>query len=140
MSARFSDPELDVLMEAADRLMPADGNLPSIADSGLRETYLEQALVACPEAEAAMREFARKALEQGVAETIEDCRAHRTQMWEAITTILPGGYLLSPDVRSALGYRGQTPQPIPIDGIPDYEEFISVVTQRGPAYRPTPQQ
>ena len=140
MSAGFTDAELDVLMEAADRLMPADGNLPSVAESGLREIYLEQALVARPDADPMLHEFAREALEHGIAETLENSRAHRPEMWEAVTTVLPGGYLLSPDVRSALGYRGQTPQLIPVDGRPDYEEFISAVTERGPAYRPTPPQ
>lgn len=139
MSALFTDRELDVLMDAADRLMPADGDLPSVADSKLRETYLEQALFARPDAAPILSEFAREALEFGTAEALEKCRAHRPEMWEAITTILPGGYFLSPGVRSALGYRGQTPQPIPVSGRPDYEEFISVVAGRGPAYRPTPE-
>lgn len=120
--------------------MPADGNLPSVAESGLRDTYLDQALVARPDAEPMLREFAREAMKLGTANTLDNCRAHQPEMWEAVTTILPGGYLLSPVVRSALGYRGQTPQPIPVRGRPDHEDFISVVIERGPAYRPTPQQ
>lgn len=140
MNTRFSEAELEVLMGAADRLMPADGNLPSVAESGLRDTYLDQALVARPDAEPMLRQFAREAMKLGTAETLDNCRAHRPEMWEAVTTILPGGYLLSPVVRSALGYRGQTPQLISVEGKPDYEDFIPVVTERGPAYRPTPQQ
>jgi hypothetical protein len=140
VSASFSEAELDVLMEAADLLMPADGSLPSVAESGLRDTYLDQALVARPDAEPILREFAREGLENGTAVALEHCRTHRPEMWDAVTTLLPGGYLLSPDVRSALGYRGQGPQLIPVEGRPDYDEFISVVIDRGPVFRPTPQQ
>lgn len=136
----FIDHELDLLMEAAAWLMPDEQSLPSVAAAGLRETYIAEALVARPDAEPKLREFLDIAEYDGVDAALEYSRDHRPELWEAVTTILPGAYFLSPQVRAALGYRGQTPQLIPVQGSPDYDELLPVVLDRGPRYRPTPSQ
>lgn len=138
MTDPFIYDQLDLLMEAAAWLMPDEGSLPSVEDAQLRETYITEALIARPDAEPKLRAFLLLADKDGAAAALEHCRDYRPELWEAITTILPGAYFLSPQVREALGYRGQTPQLIPIKGTPDYDEFLSVVLDRGPRFRPTP--
>jgi hypothetical protein len=140
MTEPFDNDQLDLLMAAAAWLMPDEGSLPSVEDAGLRETYIAEALVARPDGEPMLREFLQLAEQDGVEAALEHCREHRPELWDAVTTILPGAYFLSPQVRDALGYRGQTPQLIPIEGSPDYDEFLSGVLDRGPQYRPTPSQ
>ncbi|PVG81673.1 hypothetical protein DDE18_16935 [Nocardioides gansuensis] len=140
MTGPFNTDQLDLLMAAAAWLMPDEGSLPSVEDAGLRETYIAQALLARPDGTPKLAEFLRLAEQDGVEEALEHCRDHRPELWEAVTTILPGAYFLSPQVRDALGYRGQTPQLIPTEGSPDYDEFLSGVLDRGPQYRPTPSQ
>ena len=55
-----------------------------------------------------------------------------------LAELVPGAYFLNPRVREALGYTGQTAQPI--DPQPDYldDGLLQSVIDRGPIYRPTP--
>jgi hypothetical protein len=140
MTEPFDIEQLDLLMAAAHWLMPDEGSLPSVEDAGLREIYIAEALVARPDCDSKLHEFLELVEHDGVEAALEHCRDHRPELWDAVTTVLPGAYFLSPQVRDALGYAGQTPQLIPTEGSPDYDEFLSGVLDRGPQYRPTPSQ
>ncbi len=57
-----------------------------------------------------------------------------------LVTAVVAGYYMHPDVKRLLGYPGQVPQQVSIDGFPAYlsEGLLERVYERGPIYRPTP--
>ena len=57
-----------------------------------------------------------------------------------LAEVVAGAYFLNPEVRRAIGYRGQHQVPIVPETPPDYEQdgLLASVVGRGPIYRPTP--
>jgi hypothetical protein len=138
VSAFLTDAEMDLVMQAADALMPAEGLLPSVEDSEMREQYIDDALIARADCIEPLKEFAHTAATVGVIRALADAREEDGSLWEVVTSILPGAYFLSRSVRERLGYAGQTADRIDPEATPDFEELLGVVTERGAFYRPTP--
>ena len=71
---------------------------------------------------------------------VEELRAHDPDAYDALVTAVVAGYYMHPRVMRLLGYPGQVPQEVSVDGYPDYvdEGLLERVYERGPIYRPTP--
>jgi len=129
------------LARVADGLMPeADGMpAPSSVDIGGRQ--LDVVIGSRPDLAGALRGALEAA--DDVTDAIgwlEALRSENTVGYEALVTVVVAGYYMHPDVKRLLGYPGQVPQPVSVDGFPDYMNagLLQRVYERGPIYRPTP--
>jgi hypothetical protein len=129
------------LATVADALIPeADGMpAPSSVDIGGRQ--LDVVIGSRPDLAGDLR----RSLE--AAEDVKDpiawldaLRSEDIAGYEAIVTVVVAAYYMHPDVKRLLGYPGQIPEPVSVDGFPDYikDGLLERVYERGPIYRPTP--
>jgi hypothetical protein len=128
-----------VISGIAETLMPDKGLLPSVHQAETTGRYLDDALIARPDlVEAFLAAVGRCSLET-LGEDLATLQRENGKDWEVLTTILPAAYLMNAEVRQALGYKGQGPQPIQ-DAAPEEFTLTEPVSARGPIYRPTPGQ
>ena len=59
--------------------------------------------------------------------------------FDVLSSVLAGAYLLTPEVRRAVGYPGQAQRPAPFDEAAEQimSGILDPVVARGPVYRPT---
>ena len=71
---------------------------------------------------------------------VDELRARDPVAYDALVTVVVAGYYMHPEVMRLLGYPGQVPQEVSVDGYPAYVEegLLERVYERGPIYRPTP--
>jgi hypothetical protein len=136
-------PEVDgetraLIHDIADALMPDTNSLPSVADADTAGSYLDAALIARPDLVTPFFDAVALVSRDGVDSGLQALRSENGQSWEVLTTILPAAYLMNPAVRQALGYAGQTPQPIQTPAPAEESTLYEPVIARGPIYRPTP--
>ena len=128
------------LARVADGLIPeADGMpAPSSVDIGGRQ--LDVVLGSRPDLAGDLRRALEAADDVKVPiGWLEALRTQDTEGYEALVTVIVAGYYMHPDVKRLLGYPGQVPQPVSVDGFPDYMAgLLERAYERGPIYRPTP--
>ena len=129
------------LARVADGLIPeADGMpAPSSVDIGGRQ--LDVVLGSRPDLAGDLRRALEAADDVKVPiGWLEALRTEDTAGYEALVTVVVAGYYMHPDVKHLLGYPGQVPQPVSVDGFPDYMNagLLERAYERGPIYRPTP--
>ncbi|GIU98132.1 MAG: hypothetical protein KatS3mg013_1935 [Actinomycetota bacterium] len=143
MSGPLTQAERDVLAAIADRLVPPDGPMPAPSSIGIAEALADRVLTVRPD----LREDLGRALRAYEARTEQDVVAWLQALglsdpaaWRALTFVVVGGYYLHPEVRRALGYPGQQPEPVPTTDYPEYlrDGLLERVYQRGPRFRPAP--
>lgn len=129
------------LARVADGLIPkADGMpAPSSVDIGGRQ--LDVVIGSRPDLAGDLRGALEAA--DDVKDPIgwlEALRTEDTAGYEALVTVVVAGYYMHPEVKRLLGYPGQVPQQVSVDGFPDYIKagLLERVYERGPIYRPTP--
>jgi hypothetical protein len=131
----------DRLARLADRLIPQTDGMPAPSGVGIGGQQLDLVVASRPD----LADGIRRALE--AAADVDDpiawldrLRAEDPLAHEALTTAVVAGYYMHPDVKGLLGYPGQVPQLVSVDGFPDYltEGLLERVYERGPIYRPTP--
>ena len=135
-------PDIDTSTRAlihhiADALMPDTGLLPSVTDADTAGHYLDLALIARPDLVDLFLDAVGRVSPATGDGSLERLRDENGKHWEVLTTILPAAYLMNPAVRQALGYQGQTAEPIQSSD-PEELSLTEAVTARGPIYRPTP--
>jgi hypothetical protein len=130
------------LARVADGLIPPGDGMPapSCVDIGGRQ--LDAVLTSRPD----LAEGLRRALEAaGEVEDsigwVEAFRAEDPGGYDALVTAIVAGYYMHPEVMRLLRYPGQVPQQVSVAGFPDYadEGLLERVYERGPIYRPTPE-
>lgn len=122
----------------ADWLMPDRGLLPSVEAADTAGSYLDIALVARPDLVASFFAAVDRCDVDDIDGALAQLQQEDGKHWEVLTTILPAAYLMNEDVRAALGYSGQTPEPIEPSGYPEEIALTQAVVARGAIYRPTP--
>lgn len=130
------------LARVADGLIPEANGMPAPSDVDIGGRQLDIVLASRPD----LGESLRRAL-AGAADVddaigwVEELRAHDADAYDALVTAVVAGYYMHPRVMRLLGYPGQVPQEVSIDGYPDYvdEGLLERVYERGPIYRPTPE-
>jgi len=72
------------------------------------------------------------------AEVVAQLQDENPASFAALAEIVAGAYFMNPQVRVAIGYHGQVPQPLA--SRPDHlnDGLLQPVIDRGPIYRPTP--
>lgn len=127
------------LRELADELIPAADGMPAASDVGVADAQLDRVLAARPDLVAPLRAaFARPA--GAAVEWLERLAVENPTGYEAVVLAVVGGYYTDRDVRGRLGYRGQEPNPVQPEIIPNYVEegLLDAVLERGQRYRDVP--
>ena len=129
------------LERLADGLIPEADGMPAPSSVGIAAGQLDSVLASRPD----LAEGVRRALEsacdvQDPIGWLEGLRAEDPAAHNDLVTAVVAGYYMHPDVKRLLGYPGQVPQQVSIDGFPAYlrEGLLERVYERGPIYRPTP--
>ena len=135
----FDITERVLLAGLADVLIPAGAGFPSASEAGVASEGLDQVLSVRPELAAGLKKLLASAGGRPPAKFVAELETHDPGSFGILAELVPGAYFLNPQVRAKLGYEGQSPRPI--DPHPDYldEGLLQSVIDRGPIYRPTPQ-
>ena len=130
------------LASVADGLVPEADGMPAPSDVDIGGRQLDIVLASRPDlGESLKRALAGAADVDDAIAWVEELRAHDPDAYDALVTAVVAGYYMHPRVMRLLGYPGQVPQEVSVDGYPDYvdEGLLERVYERGPIYRPTPE-
>jgi len=135
---KLSMVERELLASLADVLIPASGGMPSASEAGVSRQGLDAVLIARPDLFGALKELLREADGQAPTTAVDSLRSAKPASFALLGEIVAGAYFMNAEVRKAIDYHGQTPEPI--HPHPDYLEdgLLESVIRRGPIYRPTP--
>ncbi|WP_374379624.1 hypothetical protein [Dongia sp.] len=130
----------DVFGQIADLLIPAYKHLPAATTVGVHRALLDDVLTFRPDiVEAFFRGLATIGADTLSAD-LNNLYRSDPEAFGAISLAASGGYYMSPEVRTALGYPGQESLTYNPHAVPDYlvDHLLERVSLRGPVYRPTP--
>lgn len=130
------------LASVADGLVPEADGMPAPSDVDIGGRQLDIVLASRPDlAESLKRALSGAADVDDAIAWVEELRARDFDAYDALVTAVVAGYYMHPRVMRLLGYPGQVPQEVSVDGYPDYvdEGLLERVYERGPIYRPTPE-
>lgn len=134
----FDATERALLAGLADVLIPASDGFPSASEAGVAGQGLDHILTVRPDLATALKKILDQTKGRNPAEFTAELQVKDPAGFGVLAELVPGAYFVNPQVRAALGYNGQTPQPI--DPRPDYldDGLLQSVIDRGPVFRPTP--
>ena len=126
-----------VFARLADVLIAAGDGMPSASDADVHGQWLDAVLAARPDLEPALKSVIHRATDHDATDFVDELAAQDPAAFGVLAEVVPAAYFMNPDVRAAIHYAGQTPQPI--DPHPDYldDGLLESVIRRGPIYRPT---
>ena len=130
--AAFDDGERDRLSDFADLLIPGNESRPAPSEVGIAGRLLDQVIEARPDlAEPLHRALFESALSS--PERLDELAIDDQEARMALDLAIAGGYYMSPEVRTAIGYPGQIAQVVSPDIYPDYVEegLLESVLQMG---------
>ena len=122
----------------ADVLIPASAGFPSATQVGVAAEGLDQVLAVRPDLAKPLKVILQSAKGRNPAEVVAQLQDENPASFAALAEIVAGAYFMNPQVRVAIGYHGQVPQPLA--SRPDHlnDGLLQPVIDRGPIYRPTP--
>jgi len=122
----------------ADVLIPASAGFPSASQVGVAAEGLDQVLAVRPDLAKPLKVILQSAKGRNPAEVVAQLQDENPASFAALAEIVAGAYFMNPQVRAAIGYHGQVPQPLA--SRPDHlnDGLLQPVIDRGPLYRPTP--
>jgi hypothetical protein len=128
------------LAELADRLIPAEGDMPSASQAGAVGRWLDAVLAARPDFETPLAGLEASTAGLSPAEAIAALPERDPAGWSALTAAVVAAYYMNPDVCERVGYAGQRAIPLDPDAPPDYlqDGLLESVKARPPVYRPAP--
>ena len=128
----FDDGERARLSDFADLLIPGTASRPTPSEVGIGGRLLDQVIEARPDlAEPLHRALFESALSS--PERLDELAIDDQQARMALDLAIAGGYYMSPEVWTAIGYPGQVAQVVTPDLYPDYVEegLLESVLQMG---------
>jgi hypothetical protein len=139
----LSDSELVTAKAVADALIPATATAPSASAEPEFTTTLATALDARADAfDAITGWLATVAGLQGSAlfDRLRALHDAEPDTFQALSAVFAGAWLLTPTVRTRIGYHGQRRQPASLTEAVDQLEdgILDAVMERGAIYVPTP--
>jgi hypothetical protein len=129
----------DLVADIAQALIPAGGSGPSAADVDVAGARLDEFLELRPDLEPVLLAIVRRASGIDAGSFCRELEATEPAVFQQLTYVIVGAYLLSPDARDWLGFtglRGEFQTPKPND---DYrlDELLAPVRARPASYRAT---
>ena len=129
----------------ADEMIPASPTMPSATGADAHHSGLDAVLHARPDLvdplRAALDDLGASPAYAGSSSLLTWARSGgHEHSWGVLSTVVVAAYFLNPQVCAELGYPGQ--EAIPVDQQPDDidPQQLDQVRQRGPVFRPTPQE
>jgi hypothetical protein len=140
MSERIDAQQRDTLASVADVLIPAGSGLPSARAAGIADQLLDMVLTSRPDLVHQLADVLDALHDVAPADVLGPWRAQNPAAFDVLSVVIVGGYLMSPEVGTALGYPGQQDKPVDTHDIVTVinEGLLDPVIERGPIYRPTP--
>ncbi|MEU9456087.1 hypothetical protein [Streptomyces sp. NPDC048277] len=128
------------LASILDVLLPGTGKLPSGRAVGAHLELLDKVLEADPRLEASVTRVGESAAAAPTC-TFADLERWAGEDLEHVVFALHSAYYMAGEVRSALGYPGQTRRPIALATPEEVcsDELVAPVLARGAVYVPTPE-
>lgn len=128
------------LLDLAEVLLVGGDGFPTPAEIDIQSEWIDRVLVAWPAITAAVEAVLSMPGEpQGV---IEDLQVNQPALFSGFAMAVSAAYLMHPQVRSLLGYPGQTlREEPPSEGEWEYyleDGILQPVLDRGPFLRPVP--
>ena len=122
----------------ADVLIPESAGFPSASQVGVADEGLDQVLAVRPDLAKPLKVILQSAKGRNPADVVAQLQDENPASFAALAEIVAGAYFMNPQVRVAIGYHGQVPQPLA--SRPDHlnDGLLQPVIDRGPIYRPTP--
>ena len=130
----MSEIDRETLAALADALIPAADGMPSASQAGAAGALLDEVLAVRRDLEEPLAELTAAARGADPGAEVERLKQENPPLFEALTTAVAGGYFLSADVRTRLGYPGQQAKQLEDDFD---QELLQPVIERGPIFRPT---
>lgn len=134
----LDEAERAVLAEIADVLIPAGDGFPSASAAGIAEKRLDEVLSIRPDLAVALKQVLIAAQSRDPVEVVAELQTKDPASFGVLAEVVAGAYFLNPEIRTAIGYDGQTPRPIDPQSSDLDGELLRTVIERGPIYRPTP--
>ncbi|WP_104126640.1 hypothetical protein [Cryobacterium sp. Y57] len=139
LTSPISTSDRDLIAEIAQVLIPAGASGPSAAEVDVAGGRLDEFFEQRPDLKTAFVAIASRASGTDVDSFCRHLEASEPAVFQQLTYVIVGAFLLSPDARGWLGFtglRGEFQTPIAND---DYRlhELLAPVRSRPPSYRPT---
>jgi hypothetical protein len=123
-----------------DVLIPAGSGMPAARDVEVSTRWIDEALRLRPDLRGHLD--ACLAAVAGADDPESALRAFATaepDAFGAVGVLVSGSYYMDDRSRAALGYPGQEERRL-VDDVDEYAEMLERVLDRGPIFRPTPQE
>jgi hypothetical protein len=126
----------DRLAAVADELIPAADGMPAAAAVGVAGDQLDAVLRARPDLAGPLERALRRAPGPPIEAWMDELCAADPAAHEALVLAVLAGYYWAEEVKSRLGYPGQTAAEVSV-GFPAYVEegLLDAVLEQGPRYR-----
>ena len=127
------------LERLADGLIPEADGMPAPSSVGIAAGQLDSVLASRPDLAAGIRRALEAAGDvRDPISWLEGLRAEDPAAHDDLVIAVVAGYYMHPDVKRLLGYPGQVPQQVSVDGFPVYlrEGLLERVYERGPDLPP----
>jgi hypothetical protein len=113
----------------ADVLIPGSGEFPSASAAGLPTDLIDRALGFRPDLAAALGRALEAAVGLDAEAALDLLSTAHSADFAALTTLVSGAYLQSPQVQTALDYRPAPRQAN--DDVDSYVDLLEIVVDRG---------
>jgi hypothetical protein len=136
----ISEQNRELLQPIADQLIPSYNGKPSASQAEVVTRWAEEVLGLRHDLREPFFRALRLLKESASAnsrDSLNELQKQDREAFNALGTVLAGGYFLNPDVRGKIGYPGQTTRDYQAEETPDYvmEGLLEPVIKRGPIYR-----
>lgn len=123
-----------------DVLIPAGSGMPAASDVEVSTRWIDEALRLRPDLRGHLDACLAAVRDATDAEPALRTFAEQSpEAFAAVGVLISGAYYMDDRSRAALGYPGQEERRL-IDDLDQYAEMLERVIDRGPIYRPTPQE
>ncbi len=140
MTRQLTDADRALFGAFADHLIPAYKRLPKASDVGVAAQLLDAVLGFRPDLKESFFRGLDAIQNMPAAEAAEYLFERDNQAFETLGLVASGGYYMSPEVRTLMGYPGQESLTYDPHATPDYvtSGLLDRVIKRGPIYVATP--
>lgn len=104
---RLDDASRHLLAGLADVLIPAGAGLPSAMAVGVHLQLVDRVLAARPDLSSGLLDVIAASTQRSPREAVDHLRSNRPDLFEVLTLVIAGGYLMSQEVGAELNYQGQ---------------------------------
>lgn len=99
--------ERQTLADLSDALVPAEGVMPSATQASVHTVGIDRVLAVRPDLVAPLRALLAECVHDAPHMFLAALGGSRPREWTVLLTCVLGAYYMRPEVRKALGYRGQ---------------------------------